>query len=108
MPAPGSRRYSCIVTAQSWPGAPGGSHHIGTQFRVRPLISSFITERSARNTPPCATTSTAGGCRTARLRPATVRRRNSKKLSAPSGVVCPGDPAVEPIGQRLALSDAPT
>jgi hypothetical protein len=36
----------CIATAQS-PGPAGGSHHIGTQLRVRPLISSFITDRIA-------------------------------------------------------------
>ena len=32
-----------MVNAHSPPTARGGSHHIGTQFRVRTLISSLIT-----------------------------------------------------------------
>ena len=48
-----------------------------------------IAARSERNSAPCATTSTAGGCWIARLAAATARRRNAANVSAPSGVNAP-------------------
>ena len=76
-------------------GVPG-VHRNGTAFRVARRHHP-IAERSARNTAPCATTSTAGGSATARLIAATARSRSAAKVSAPSGVHPRRSSRLEPV-----------
>ncbi len=73
------------VQADPPPGA-GGSQRIGRAFGVRTFGSRPKARRSARNSAPCATTSTGAGRAVARFTAATARSSSAGKVSPPSGV----------------------
>ena len=91
------------VRAQTSPPPAGGSQRIGRAFGVRTLGSWPKARRSARNSAPCATTSTGAG----RASGAVHRRHGAGEQRGEGlgafGRVGAGDPVVVPVAHRLAF-----